>query len=413
MAYDFTDTIDGFKSSVIIPSDIDVVSVVTEGCPLLTIIATQARQRINGQYNAIGFGERYWTRGYTYFFKEYGDYSEFFTVNGTINSAATTLVLDSTEGIVKGQLLLNPTTGETVRVSAVVSATDLTISRAYGTVAAASITDNEVLVLVSVSTSFGAVGTNEANKVPADQTNYFQKITTTFFRSDLENFSSDPLADMTWENVQKTANMFVYEKTLEHAKQIEKALLFSQKKWDTATTSGSFEGLIRMAIRGGNSTDISGAPTLANLIDDVKECFKNGSPTMKYMLVGEDCDAVLQNMIELYKIQNHGIANYSVNGVDLTFTEITFGGGQKVRIVYHPYMTTESGYGGHALILDPTVLKLVWMKGKTGEGKEVTGTTRLEIVTSESNYANTQYDIVSYLSLHNWNSSASGLVQLV
>lgn len=412
MALDFVDTIDGFKSNQIIPADIDVVSVVTEGCPLLTIIATSARQRINGQYNAIGTRERFWTRGYTYTFKEYGDYSEFFTVNGTIASGVTTLVLTSTEGIVKGQTMLNPLTGETIRVVSVDSATNLTISRAFGSVSAASIATGTVLVLIAVSTAFGAVGTNEVNKVPADRTNYFQKITTTFFRSDLEDFSGVELNNMTWDNVQKTTDMFVYEKTIEHSKQIEKALLFSQKTWDAATQSGAMEGCIRMAIRGLVVSDISAAPTLSNLISAIKNTFKNGSPTMKYMIVGESTDAVLQNMIELYKIQNHGIQNYSVNGVDLTFTEITFGGGQKLRIVYHPYMTSQSGYGGHALILDPSVLKLVWMKGRNSEGKEITGTTRLEPVSSNTNYANAQYDIVSYLTLHNANAAAHGLVQL-
>lgn len=410
----FLDTIDSFKASLVVTGDVDVISIVTEGCPLLTVIAQSSRQRINGAYTGMGMRERFWTRGYTFFFKEVGDYPEYFTVNGGINSSATTLVVDDTDGLVKGSVLLNPTSGEMIRVSATVaSATDVTITRAFGTVVAASVADDEVLYLISVSTDFGAVGTNEVNKEAVEQTNYFEKITTTFTRDDLENFSVDPLYEMKWENAQKVADMFVNDKLIEHAKQIEKSLLFSQKKWDSVNKIGKMEGLIRLAIRGGINEDISTAPTLSNFIDTVKETYKAGSSTIKYALVGEDCESVLMNMIEAYKIENHGIANYALDGVNLTFKEIILPAGQIIRLIRHPYMTTESGYGGHVLIIDPTQLELVYMKGRDAEGRPVDGMTRLEKVTSESNYATQQFDIVTYISLKNANASSHGLVQLV
>ena len=111
---------------------------------------------------------------------------------------------------------------------------------------------------------------------------------------------------MKWENAQKVADMFVNDKLIKHAKQIEKSLLFSQKKWDSVNKIGKMEGLIRLAIRGGINEDISTAPTLSNFIDAVKETYKAGSSTIKYVLVGEDCEPVLMNMIEAYKIENHG-----------------------------------------------------------------------------------------------------------
>lgn len=401
------DGIDSFSSTQIVAADIDVVSVVTEGCPLLTLIATQARERINGSYSAIGTRERFWTRWQDYFHKEYGEYARTVQINGA-KTTETTLVLDSTVGLVVGQVLLNKTSGEMMRVTGITDATTITVKRAFGTVSIANIADNEVLAIISVSTAFGAVGVNEVRKNATTVTNYFQKITTTFFRTDLEDFTSNELQNMSWDNVQKVTDMFVYEKTIEHATQIEYALLFGQKIKDAA--GNQLGGVIRLALSGSALSDISSAPTLSNLIAAIKPTYKYGSSTMKYLLVGEDCDAALSNMIELFKVQQHGIQNYSVNGVDLTFTELTLVAGQKVRIVYHPYMTSTTGYGGHALVLDPSVLKIVWMKGKTYDGKEVNGTTRIEPV--NPTYANAQYDIVSYVTLHDAVAKAHGLIKL-
>ena len=410
MAYAFSDMVTSFSATQIVAADIDVVSKVTEGCPLLTLIATQARKQVNGMYSGIGSREKFWTRGQTYFHKEYGDFVRTVQINGA-KTTETTLILDDTEGLVKGSIILNKTSGEMIRVTSVTNATTITVERAFGTVSIANIADDEVLALVSQSTAFGAVGVNEVRKVATEVTNYFQKITTTFFRSDLEDFTQNELQNMSWDNVEKVTDMFVYERTIEHATQIEYALLLGQKK--TSATGNQMGGVIRLAISGINGAkDISAAPTLANLTTAIKPTFKYGSSTMKYLLVGEDCDAVLQNMIELYKIQAHGIQNYSINGIDLTFVEITLGAGQKIRIVYHPYMTSVVGYGSYALVLDPSVLKLVWMKGRTYDGKDIVGTTRLEPVTSESNYANAQYDIVSYVTLQAAVANAHGFIKM-
>lgn len=410
-----TATAESFKSSLIVPGDIDVVSIVTEGCPLLSVIATQARKRLNGEYSTEmnPLRERFWTRGYTYLFKEYGDYSEFFEIDGQQLVADGTIEFISTAGIVKGQIMQNVRTGEQFRVTAVSSATVCTVTRAYGTVAAAQMEDNDAVILISVSTSYGTTGQDEVKKEAVDQTNYLQKITTSFSRDDLDDFSNNELDNMTWENAQKVADMFVFEKTIEHAKQIEKALLFSQKKWESATKSGTMEGLIRAAIRGGNVDDISIAPTLANFTDAVKDCFKNGSSTMKYVLIGEDVEAVLTNMIELFKVQSAAQDPYMIEGVNLRFTQIMFGGGQTLRIIRHPYMTTESGYGGHALVIDPTMIKIVYGKGKDAQGKLIDGKTRLEFIGSESNYSIQKFDIVTYITLHNANASAHALIQMV
>lgn len=60
----------------------------------------------------------------------------------------TTLTVVSTQGIVPGMIVHNATTGENIRIIAVVSATSVTVTRAVGRIAAGAIADEAVLVVV-------------------------------------------------------------------------------------------------------------------------------------------------------------------------------------------------------------------------------------------------------------------------
>jgi len=65
-----------------------------------------------------------------------------------LNSTDTTLVCDATTGMVAGMVLQVPATRENIRVVSVDSATQLTISRSFGRVAAGNILDNAILFAV-------------------------------------------------------------------------------------------------------------------------------------------------------------------------------------------------------------------------------------------------------------------------
>ncbi len=115
-------------------------------------------------------------------------------------------------------------------------------------------------------------------------------------------------------------------------------------------------------------------------------------------------------MVSTYTVEKATM--FAIDGVDLRFQQLTLVGGQVLRFLQHPFMETKSGFGGYAVILDPTQLKIVWSEGKTVMGESIDGTTKLVRVDSESNYANEQFDIVSYFSLHNQNADSHRLVRL-
>lgn len=94
---------------------------------------------------------------------EHGYHTEtFLFASVKINHAAyaagdTTLVVDSTAGVVAGMCFQVPATRENIRVTSVDSATQLTVSRKWGRVAAGAIADDAVLF--SVGSSFAEEST--------------------------------------------------------------------------------------------------------------------------------------------------------------------------------------------------------------------------------------------------------------
>jgi hypothetical protein len=409
----FSDAFDTFKYLEIPQGDFDIVSVATKWCPLLGVIAAGGRQRLDGAYvTPFGVGEKFWPKGTTYAFKEYGEFTSFFTANATHNTVVTTITLVSTVGIVPGAILQNIVTNEQVRVTSITNATDLVVIRGYGTTAADAWAAAQGVVLVSVSTAYGEVGAVSLEKSATPRTNYFQKITTTIKRTDLDNFLANELSGLQWENAGNTRDIWVNDKMLEHAKQIEKALLLSQKYWDAGTSTGTPEGVIELAKRNsGGVSNISGGATLVAFVAAIKSLFKAGDPQTRYVLYGEDCASVLASMVDSYTKEKSDLM--PIDGVDLRFTQLTLVGGQVLRFMQHPYMETKSGFGGYAVVLDPSQLKIVWSEGQTVMGEPLKGTTRLTIVSTESNYAKEQYDIVSYFSMHNANCEAHRLIRLV
>lgn len=407
--FEFATATDSLKFSQLPTGDVDIVNIGKTGSPLLSVIAGMGRKTLQGEFQGYGLREKFWTKGTTYTFFEYDDYPTVFQINGAVASAVTTTVtLDSTAGLVTGSLLINVTTNEQYRVSSITSATVVELTRGFGSVAAANIGDDQVLILVSTSTAYGVTGVDGVELTPAEQTNFFTKVTRTIKRTDLENFIQNELTDLSWQNVDDKRKVWLNREFIEHARQIERAVLFSQKKWDSTNRIGAVEGLYRMAVRGGNSSDISGGPTLALLTAALAPLYLRGDPAARYGFYGSSCNSVIQTMLATY--QTNGGA-YKVGELNLSFNKLTLTGGQVIYLMQHPMMDASSGLAGKLLVLDPTQLKMVYSKGQDISGKPLNGTTQMFRLPTSS-YAQEQHDIVTYFTLHNANSKAHGIVTL-
>lgn len=410
MAFEHLTAVELLQFSQFPTDDVDIVNVGKTGSPLLSVIAGMGRKTLNGEFSGYGLREKFWTKGTTYTFYEYDDYPTLFQVNGAVASTSTTTVtFDSTAGMVRGSVLINTLTNEQFRVTSITSATVAELTRGFGTVAAANIADNSPFILVATSTAYGSTGQDGVELTPTAQTNYFTKVTRTIKRTDLENFVQNELSDLNWENVDEKKNVWINREYQEHARQIERAILFSQKKWDATNRIGAVEGLYRMAIRGGNTGDISAGPTLALLTANLAPLYLRGDAKVRYGFYGSSCNAVLQALIQTHQQYQGGA--YKVGELNLTFNKITLTGGQELYLIQHPMMDSTSGLAGKLLVIDPTQLKLVYSKGQDFLGKPLNGTTQM-FPLPNSSYAEQSWDIVTYFSLHNANSQAHGVLTL-
>lgn len=82
---------------------------------------------------------------------------KFVTASASAASSATTLAIDESEALQVNDLLIVPSTQETLLVTARVSATSYTITRSWGTTAAATIPSAEAILIIGAHYEEGAV----------------------------------------------------------------------------------------------------------------------------------------------------------------------------------------------------------------------------------------------------------------
>ncbi|EKD22465.1 MAG: hypothetical protein ACD_86C00001G0001, partial [uncultured bacterium] len=140
---------------------------------------------------------------------------------------ATLLTVVSTTGMTVGMVLHNPRTRENVLVTAVNSTTTITVTRAFGRVAAAAL--NAADVLMQVGTAFAENSMRPAARQLA--TTYIPNYTQIFRNAwGLSDTARASLAEQGYSNIaesRKDCSMF-------HSVDIESAIIWGQPKMDTS-----------------------------------------------------------------------------------------------------------------------------------------------------------------------------------
>lgn len=222
-------------------------------------------------------------------------------LNGAIaNGAATAFTVVSTADIVVGDLLLVDSTQEVVLVTAVGSATALTVQRGVGTVAAAAIADTVVLRTIGNAFEEGSTRPSAVNIVAGRYVNNTQ-----IFRNSwavTKTAAAIPQIAGTGAVSESKQDCAAF-----HAMAIEKALFFGQKFMGTRNGQPfhTMEGIIPrvLAAAPGNVTTLGGTtnwtqleaaldPTLQTITDP-----KGGN--IRTMFVGGTARRVLHNIARL------------------------------------------------------------------------------------------------------------------
>jgi hypothetical protein len=241
-------------------------------------------------------------------------------------------------------LLKNIVTGEIVRITDIDTDT-LTVVRAYGTTAAANMTTNDKLLLIGNAIMQGAGSPAEKYNNPVAVFNYTQifrtpfSVTRTLDKTKL--YGGDELARLR------------KKKAIEHAKSIEYAFLFGEKKLDVTgaqpvtTTAGVYTYLAG----GTNNVSKSASEVVEDdFLEFCKNVFTYGS-SEKVLLASSKVIAKINSWAQgkLQLIQADKDKTYGLNIVKYVSP---FG---ELNIVKHPLLV--NGYDGYSFALDMEELK--------------------------------------------------------
>lgn len=272
-----------------------------------------------------------------------------------------TITFSSAVGLLKNMVLHNLRTRENVRVTAdATHATQASVARAFGRVAAAAVNNNDVWILVGTAHEEGSVRPTARRMTTTYVSNYTQIFRNAWALTDTARAS---LAEAGYSNIQEDRN----DCSMLHATDIETALIWGQAKMDTSgsqpqhATQGVLDALYQYA-----STNINaaGATTTYNqLIDLVEPAFSSsaniGDPTMRIVF----CDNTAMKVINaIGKASGEVTLTGATTQFGMRFTSFQFYNGT-LNLVTHPMMNGLQT-NGLALIMDMAALKLAYMDGR-------------------------------------------------
>lgn len=264
------------------------------------------------------------------------------------NSSATSIVVDNGDYFTAGNIVKVPRTGECMYVSSV-STNTLTVIRGYGTTSAASLVDNDPLVIIGNANQEGATAPTVKSTQETEVYNYTQIFKTPFAVTNTQNASAF-----------YGGNDFQYQskkKGIEHLVDMARAFYFGQKKLDTSgshplrTTGGLLSFLTA------NNYDAGGPLTQSEFDQNICEvAFRYGS-SEKLMLASARVLSVI-NGWALGKLQvEQGEKTF---GLSITKYVSPFG---ILNMVYEP-LFEGAVYGGYAVIIDVENIKYRPLKGR-------------------------------------------------
>jgi len=383
-------------------SELEVISIAKGRTPFMHTLTSLGRWLNGWNYKTMWVNEKITTNFPEHKWKERDEFNDFFDVNADALVGDTTIVLTSTAGLYGWLLIRNVTTNEQMRIVSVTNATDIVVERAVGTVAAVAVTaatDN--LIVLSSASEKGQASLNSFYVANQERSNYFQKFLTTSSEEDFDILANKING---WEEV-------ITEKSVQHALEIEKAMMFGQKASSTDPVTGkvyyTMEWMIENAKRGWTN-DISGAlsrTTLEEALQAPLKYTKDGS-FKKIVICGSKVRSAIGTLFE------DRLQTTQIKDIDLTFDSIKINQWTFV-FVDHPMLDAASGYEDIMFIVDPSFLKVIYPKGVNPiDNVGFNGKTRLIVNQATKTFAFCEFSLVTYMTMENTNSNAFAAIKV-
>jgi hypothetical protein len=165
-----------------------------------------------------------------------GNYTQ---ANGGETTTSTGVTVDDGNMFQEGDIVMNETSGETMLITTVNSATELTVTRSYGTTSAATIADNAYIYKLGSAMQEGYTSPQALQRKKDKKTNYIQIFSKTVMLTETAN------AVDTYGGNRR--NYERQNRAIELKREMESQLLWGEKNEDTSgahprrTTGGVYE----------------------------------------------------------------------------------------------------------------------------------------------------------------------------
>ena len=288
----------------------------------------------------------------------------FIKTTSTVADAAgvTTMNVASTAGMTPFMVLMNTRTRENIRVLTIASATTVTVTRAFGRVAAAACTIGDNLIQVGTAFMEGSDRPTARQLSTVYIANYTQIFRNAWGLTDTARAS---LAEMGYSNIaesRKDCSMF-------HSIDAESAILFGQPKMDTSgsqplhATQGIIDAIYQYAP---SNVNAAGATTnYDQLVALVEEAWTYSTDASNPKMRAGFCDSTaMKVMHQIARLSGQVEIMQSETTFGMQFTKFKFYKGE-INLIEHPLMNAlQTAATGTLLVMDLPALKLAYMDGR-------------------------------------------------
>jgi hypothetical protein len=275
---------------------------------------------------------------------------------------ATLLTVGSTTGMTVGMVLHNTRTRENMLVTAINSGTTVTVTRAFGRVAAAALNAADNLIQVGTAFAEGSSRPTARQLATTYVANYTQIFRNAWGLTDTARAS---LAEMGYSNIaesRKDCAMF-------HSIDAESAILYGQPKMDTTgsqpihATQGIIDAIYQYAP--GNVNAAGATTTYDQLVALVEEAWTYSTDASNPKMRAGFCDQVaMKVMHQIARLSGQIEIMQSETTFGMQFTKFKFYKGE-INLIEHPLMNgLATAATGSMLVMDLPALKLAYMDGR-------------------------------------------------
>lgn len=283
---------------------------------------------------------------------------------------ATVFTVDSTTGLQAFQVLYVPRTRENIRIASVDSATQITVTRAFGRIAAAALVDNDVMLVVGTAYAEGSARPAARGMATVHVPNYTQIFRNAWALTDTARAS---VAEMGFSNISENRK----DCALLHSTEAESAIFFSQPKMDTSgaqpvhSTQGIYDACDQYAP---THTNAAAATTTYNqlvaLVEPAWEFSTDlGNAKSRTAFVGSQAMKVLH---EIGRLSGQVTISQEETSFGMQFTRFKIYKGV-INLIEHPLFNAWPELQKLMVIVDLAALKLAYMNGRDTKPEEYGG----------------------------------------